>query len=92
MRERHLLIADHTRRHLASEISFPGRVIDRANRARWQSEGGQTLGQRAAAEVDRLVAAWQPPPLPEGAAAELTEVMTAEARRWGMDRLPKRPE
>ena len=43
-------------------------------------------------EVDRLVAAWQPPPLPDGAAAELTEVMTVEARRWGVDRLPERPE
>ena len=91
MREHHLLIADHTLRHLAAEISFPGPVIDRANRARWHSEGERTLGQRAAAEVERLVAAWQPPPLPDGSADELTRIMVAEARRWGMDRLPERP-
>jgi len=91
MREHHLLIADHTLRHLRSEISFPGPVIDRANRSRWRSEGGRTLGQRAAAEVERLVAAWQPPPLPDGAAGELTRVMAAEARRWGMEKLPERP-
>jgi len=36
MREHHLLIADHTLRHLRSEISFPGPVIDRANRSRWR--------------------------------------------------------
>jgi len=90
-REHHLLIADHTLRHLRAEISFPGPVIDRANRARWRSEGGRTLGQRAAAEVERLVAAWQPPPLPAGASGELTRVMAAEARRWGMERLPERP-
>jgi len=89
MREHHLLIADHTLRHLAAEISFPGPVIDRANRARWSSEGKRTLGQRAAAEVERLVAAWQPPPLPEGVAGELTRMMAAEARRWGMERLPE---
>ncbi|HQL29881.1 MAG TPA: trimethylamine methyltransferase family protein [Thermoanaerobaculales bacterium] len=90
-REHHLLIADHTLRHLRHEISFPGPVIDRANRSRWQSEGSQTLGQRAAAEVERLVAAWQPPPLPEGAAGELNRLMAAEARRWGMEKLPERP-
>jgi trimethylamine--corrinoid protein Co-methyltransferase len=90
MREQHLLIADHTLRHLRSEITFPGPTIDRANRARWQSEGAQTLGRRAGAQVDKLVAAWQPPPLPEGAADELTARMTAEAKRWGMDRLPER--
>jgi trimethylamine--corrinoid protein Co-methyltransferase len=90
-REQHLLIADHTLRHLRSEISFPGPVIDRANRSRWQSEGERTLGQRAAAEVERLVAAWQPPPLPGGCADELTRLMAAEARRWGMEKLPERP-
>ena len=91
MRERHLLIADHTLRHLRSEISFPGPVIDRANRSRWRNEGGRTLGQRAAAEVERLVAAWQPPPLPDGVAGELTRLMASEARRWGMEKLPERP-
>lgn len=90
-RDHHLLIADHTLRHLRAEISFPGPVIDRANRSRWRSEGERTLGQRAAAEVERLIAAWQPPPLPDGAAAELTRLMAAEARRWGMEKLPERP-
>jgi trimethylamine--corrinoid protein Co-methyltransferase len=92
MREQHLLIARHTLRHLRSEITFPGPTIDRANRARWQSEGAQTLGLRASAQIDRLVTAWQPPPLPEGAAEELTARMTAEARQWGMEHLPERSE
>jgi len=89
--EQHLLIATHTRRHLRAEIGFPGPVIDRANRARWLEEGSLTLGQRAQREVERLVAAWEPPPLPAGATADLERVMTSEARRRGMDRLPKRP-
>lgn len=91
MREQHLLISDHTLRHLASEINFPGPAIDRANRARWQSEGALTLGQRAVAEVERLVGEWQPPPLPDGVAEELTARMAAEARSWGMGRLPEIP-
>ena len=49
LREKHLLIAKHTRRHLRDEIAFPGPVIDRANQARWPDEGGLTLGAARAA-------------------------------------------
>jgi len=88
LREKHLLIADHTRKHLKAEHYFPGPVIDRANRSRWQAEGSRTLGERAHGEVERLVAAWRPPALPDDVRAELTRLMRAEARRYGMDALP----
>ncbi len=88
LREQHLLIADHTRRHLRAEITFPGPVIDRANRSRWQAEGARTLGERAHDEVERIVAASQPSPLPDSVRADLDQRMAAEAGRWGMDRLP----
>jgi trimethylamine--corrinoid protein Co-methyltransferase len=92
MREQHLLISDHTRRYLKAEHYFPGPAIDRANRSRWLAEGGLTLGQRAHREVDRLLAAYQPSALADDVKAELTRLMTGEARRWGMDRLPYQPE
>jgi trimethylamine--corrinoid protein Co-methyltransferase len=88
LREKHLLIADHTRRHLRNEITFPGPVIDRANRARWAKEGGSTLRQRAAREVARVVHNYTPSRLAEDKKAELTRLMEHEARRHGMDRLP----
>jgi trimethylamine--corrinoid protein Co-methyltransferase len=90
LREKHLLIADHTRRHLRDEIFFPGPVVDRANRSRWLDDGGLTLGQRAAAEVERLIASYTPPALPEDVKTELDRLMTAEARRHGMEELPDR--
>jgi len=89
--EKHLLIADHTRRHLKQEIHFPGPAIDRANRSRWHSEGGSTLGARAHAEVEKLLARYQPPSLPDDTRTELTRLMRLEARRWGMDALPHEP-
>ena len=88
LRDGHLLIADHTRRHLRAEHVLPGPSIDRANRARWQAEGGRTLGERAHAEVERLLAAWTPPALGDDVRAELTRLMRAEATRYGMDALP----
>ena len=90
-RDHHLLIADHTRRHLRDEITFPGPTLNRANRARWLEEGGRSLGERAADEVDRMVAAWNPPDLPGEVVGDLVERMSAEAARHGMDRLPERP-
>lgn len=86
--EGHLLIAKHTRKHLRAEHHFPGPVIERANASRWRAEGGRTLGQRARAEVDRHVAAYEPPRIPDAVRRELTALMAAEAARHGLDRLP----
>lgn len=86
--EKHLLIADHTRRYLRKEITFPGPVLDRANRARWLKDGAPSLIERAAREVERLVAAYTPSRLPDSVKAELTKRMAEEARRYGMDSLP----
>ena len=91
-REKHLLIADHTRRHLREEITFPGPVISRANRARWVEEGQVSLGERASKEVSRIVKAYKPSRLPETSKLELTRLMEREAARHGMDALPARDE
>ncbi len=89
LQEGHLLISEHTRRYLREEIYFPGPVIDRANRSRWQEEGSHSLMQRAHAEVERIVAAHEPVRLTDDIKTEMTRLMTAEARRFGMDRLPE---
>jgi len=88
LREKHLLIARHTRKHLKTEHFFPGRVIDRANRPRWKDTGSATLGARAHLEVERLVKAWTPSRLPETVRKDLTRLMADEAKRSGMNALP----
>lgn len=88
--EGHLLIADHTRNHLRQEIDFPGPVIDRAGRPRWTEEGSSTLGERAAAEIDRLVSEYTPSRLSDDAQGDLIDRMTIAARHSGMDILPDR--
>jgi trimethylamine--corrinoid protein Co-methyltransferase len=91
LRDGHALISDHTRRHLKAEIAWPSPVIDRLPLARWQTAGGPSLAVRAAAEIDRLVAAYQPSGLDPHVGRALTARMQAEARRVGMDRLPELP-
>jgi trimethylamine:corrinoid methyltransferase-like protein len=75
---------------LREEITFPGAVIDRANRARWLEEGGLTLRDRAAREVSRLLAGYAPSRLPVETKSELTRLMESEARRYGMKALPSK--
>jgi trimethylamine--corrinoid protein Co-methyltransferase len=88
--EKHLLISDHTRQHLRQEHLFPGPVIDRANRPRWQEEGSRTLHQRAHGQVQKHLDEYEPSRLPGAAKTELTKLMEGEARRHGMDSLPPR--
>ncbi len=88
--EKHLLIARHTRRHLRTEITFPGPVIDRSSEARWRADGSKALIARASGEVERLVAAWTPSRLPESAKRDLGLVMESAARQAGLDVLPAR--
>jgi trimethylamine--corrinoid protein Co-methyltransferase len=88
--EKHLLISKHTRKYLREEIYFPGKAIDRANRARWKEEGGKTLVARAHEEVQRLLAEYQPTRLSTDAVREIVDRMEAEAHKYGMQNLPER--
>jgi trimethylamine--corrinoid protein Co-methyltransferase len=90
LRDGHVLIADHTRKHLRSEHYFPGPVIERANLSRWQAEGKTTLGERAHREVLRHLEEYEPSRVSDDVKRDLVELMTEEARRHGLDRLPDR--
>ena len=91
LREKHLLIADHTRKYLREEDYFPGPVINRANRMRWEEEGSTSLLERARHEVEKIVSSHRPSRLPAEVRRDLEKMMSAEARRHGMERLPEVP-
>ncbi len=88
LKERHLLISKHTRKYLKEEHYFPGPTIERANRQRWYAEGSHTLSERATEQVEKLLKEYVPSRLDDDIKKELTNLMTTEARRYGMDKLP----
>jgi len=90
LRDKHLIIADHTLRHMKDEIRFPGPVIDRANRARFEDEGAPSLQERASREVEKFIANADPSRLDDGVKAQLIERMEGAAKDAGMDALPSR--
>ena len=58
--EQHMLTADHTNRHWPEHFYLPGPVVERMTREDWVKGGGQSLAQRAQAEVQRRLAAYTP--------------------------------
>jgi trimethylamine--corrinoid protein Co-methyltransferase len=88
LKEKHLLIAEHTLNHRDKEILFPGPAIDRANRQRWKQDGAMDLGARLNNEVKKLLTTYQPSSLPDSTKNELVKLMEKEARRHGQDHLP----
>ncbi|HSD28280.1 MAG TPA: trimethylamine methyltransferase family protein, partial [Vicinamibacteria bacterium] len=88
LRDQHLLIAAHTRKHRKEQIRFASPVVERAPLGRWREEGETTLGQRASREVERILGAWTPSRLPDEAKRALRERMGEAARAAGMAELP----
>ena len=89
LKKQHLLTSQHTRRYFKEEHYFPGKVIDRSSRAKWEEQGRPTLIKQAHAEVKRLLTIYQPSSLARDIKNQLTKIMESEARRCGMDKLPK---
>jgi trimethylamine--corrinoid protein Co-methyltransferase len=57
----HLIMADHTTSHWPDELYLPSRMYDRDNRENWTKAGAMDADRRAHAEVDRRLAAYEPP-------------------------------
>lgn len=89
LKEKHLLISKHTLKYLKDEFYFPGPVINRATRNRWQEEGALTLLEKAHNEVEKLIKQSTASRLPESTKKELIKRMEDEARHYGMEHLPK---
>jgi trimethylamine--corrinoid protein Co-methyltransferase len=77
------LATDHTRRHFQDELLIPD-LIGRQPRSSWEATGAPDMRTRAQEEARRILAEHHLPPLPDGAAAQLDEIVKeveTQARR-----------
>jgi len=86
----HLLASEHTMQYLRKEHIFPGTVIERGNRGQWIQKGEITLTQRANIEAEKLISGFTTMPLKKETQKDLVRLMTEEASRHGLDKLPDR--
>ncbi|MFC1558532.1 trimethylamine methyltransferase family protein [candidate division KSB1 bacterium] len=90
IKEGHLIISEHTTRYLKEEHYYPGPVIDRSNRIRFEKEVLGTLEERAHDEVEKLLKSYRQSTLSEEIKKELIKLMEKEAKRCGQGTLPER--
>lgn len=77
--EGNLLTAAHTVAHYRSALYTPGPIWDRQSEDSWAKGGRTTLLQRAAAEVERRLAAYQPVETDPAVDRELRRLLLAGA-------------
>jgi len=84
----HFLADPHTLQWFRQEACFPGPAIDRGTLGEWDEKGRLTATQRAHQEVERILAGAEPKTLPAEIATELRNILLADAKKYGLEKLP----
>jgi trimethylamine--corrinoid protein Co-methyltransferase len=87
--EKSLLTSEHTVCNMRTEHSFPGTVINRKKRSRWESEKSPSMEQEAQTQIDKLLHNYQPSRLPKESKQHLLELMKKESQKFGQAELPE---
>ncbi len=77
------LAEEHTVQHFRREIWLPGPAWTRQTWDGWESEGQTSMGERAAAEVKRILATHEPEPIDEALAREVDRIVKSARREMG---------
>lgn len=86
------LAQTHTLKWFDKEQYIPSAVIDRASLDGWKRKGAKTARERATDRVNQLLATYQPSPMSDELRAELRDIATQAAQKFGMDELPPLPQ
>lgn len=89
LEKKEFLSLPHTMKWFRKEAYMPGEVIERGTLDEWRSKGKQDAAARASARVAEILGSHMPMLPDDGAAARIEEIMMEEARKAGMDRLPR---
>jgi trimethylamine--corrinoid protein Co-methyltransferase len=82
----------HTLKWFDKELYIPSAVIDRGSLDGWKKKGAKTARERATDRVKKLLATYEPSPIADELRAELRDITTKAAQKFGMDELPPLPQ
>jgi trimethylamine--corrinoid protein Co-methyltransferase len=85
------LAQPHTLKWFAKEQYIPSEVIDRGSLDGWKRKGANTAFERAKDRVNKPLTTYQPSPISDALRAELRQIATGAANKFGMDELPPLP-
>ena len=85
------LAQPHTLQWFAEELYTPSAVIDRGSLDAWEKKGSKSAWERAQDRVEYLLGTYQPAPISDDLRAELRDITTLAANKFGMDELPPLP-
>lgn len=71
IRDKHLLMSEHTLAHWPQELYLPGPMVDRTNWDQWEVQGSRTWRDRALEQIDELLGRYEEAPLPDALHAEI---------------------
>jgi len=77
------LAEEHTIRHFRKEVWPPDALWTRQSWDEWADEGGSSMGERAAARVQEILATHEPEPMDEHVAREIDRIVDAARRELG---------
>ena len=93
LRDDHLITSPHTLEHWPQELYLTDPVFDRLNRENWEESGSMELYDRACAEVETRLAAYQPLATEPAVDAELRRmVVDGLNSQTELPKLPPMPE
>lgn len=88
LEKKEFLSLPHTMKWFRKEAYIPDEVIERGSLEEWREKGRLDAADRAAGRVAKILESHVPEPLDEEIADRLKDLMTKEARKAGMDKLP----
>jgi trimethylamine--corrinoid protein Co-methyltransferase len=86
------LAQTHTLKWFNKELYIPSAVIDRSSLDGWKKKGAKTTFERAADRVPELLATYRLSPISDELRAELRDIATQAAQKFGMAELPPLPK
>jgi trimethylamine--corrinoid protein Co-methyltransferase len=84
VRDKHLLMSEHTLAHWPEELYLPGPMVDRTNWDQWETQGSKDWRIRANEVVDETLAAYDEEPLPAAIDAEVRALITRTCNEEGV--------
>jgi trimethylamine---corrinoid protein Co-methyltransferase len=79
VRDKHLMMSEHTLEHWPEELYLPGPMVDRTNWDQWKGEGEKTLRDRALGVIDECLENYEVEPLDGGLHREIRDLFVRTA-------------